>query len=212
MKRLQERRRAGRTAAMGQALCRLAGACCSRLSEQERLLAVPLFAALRMALLAVDVLATTCYGLCSRSCGAALFAGCEGLLSFTAVLNFFSVLAFAFVVLVRLNTEERAYGEALVVTLLLVWIDLFLKLGGMGTPLITIAVCFPDTLFPPFNSSLASKNCAEPCPVGDLYAIYGLYVLLKLAVGVIDVLLNTGMLLTKPRDWYRTRHGALHSS
>jgi hypothetical protein len=128
------------------------------------------------------------------------------------VLNFFSVLAFAFVVLVRLNTEERAYGEALVVTLLLVWIDLFLKLGGMGTPLITIAVCFPDTLFPPFNSSLASKNCAEPCPVGDLYAIYGLYVLLKLAVGVIDVLLNTGMLLTKPRDWYRTRHGALHSS
>ena len=89
---------------MGQALCRLAGACCSRLSEQERLLAVPLFAALRTALLAVDVLATTCYGLCSRSCGAALFAGCEGLLSFTAVLNFFSVLAFAFVVLVRLST------------------------------------------------------------------------------------------------------------
>ena len=174
-------------------------------TEEQRILAIPILGAVRLCCLIVDVLASAFYGTCSRGCGVAAYPGCEGLLGFTAVLNFFSVSALVIIVLVRWNTEERAYPEALVVTSALVLIDVLLKAGDVCTPIMLTAVCFPDSAIPPFNTSLSSQNCPKPCPVGDLYGIYAIYVLLKASSGIVDLLLNTSVLRRKPRDWYRLR-------
>jgi len=166
---------------------------------------IPVFALVRIIFLIVDMLATGFYGTCTRNCGVPTLSGCEGLLGFTAVLNFFSVSAFIIVVLIRVNTEERAYSEALVVTTALVVLDACLKVGDVCTPVLLTIVCFPESAIPPFNTTLASTNCRSPCPVGDLYAVYAIYVLLKASIGLVDLAINTGMLLRKPRDWYRLR-------
>jgi len=92
-----------------------------------------------------------------------------------------------------------------VVTLALVSLDAILKVGDIGTPIMLTAVCFPDSAMPPFNTTLAGRNCAKPCPIGDFYAVYAIYVLIKALIGAVDLSINTSILLRKPRDWYRLR-------
>ena len=50
----------------------------------------------------------------------------------------------------------------------------------------------------------AVLNCVRPCMLGDLYAVYALYAIGKTLVGACDIVLSTGFLLWRPRDWYRT--------
>ena len=169
------------------------------------MLAIPVLALFRVIFLIFDILASAFYGTCSRGCNLAPLSGCEGLLGFIAVLNFFSVGALVLIGLIRWNTEERAYAEALVVTTVLVMIDTGLKIGDIGTPITLAVVCFPKSITAPIDTPLSSRNCAKPCPIGELYSVYAIYVILKSLVGIIDVVLNTGFLLNKPRDWYRLR-------
>ena len=175
------------------------------LSEAQRLLAVPIFGLVRFIFLIIDGLAAMAYGNCARGCGQQAFPGCEGLLGFVAVLNFFSVGALVLLVLIRWFSEERAYAEALFVTRALVVLDVVLKLGDAGSPVLINSMCFPDSI-PPFNSTMSMPNCEwQGCPVGNLYAVYSLYVLLKSGLGLTDVVLNTPTLVRKPREWYRLR-------
>lgn len=176
------------------------------LTEPQRLLALPALALCRFAFLVVDLMAAAFFGTCSRGCGVVPLSGCEGLLGFIAVLNFFSVLALALIVLIRWFTEERAFSEAHYVTSVLVMLDLALKLGDMGTPVMVAGVCFPGSTLPPFNNSMLMANCPKPsCPVGDLFAVYTWYTVPKVVIGAVDVLINTETLVRKPRDWYRLR-------
>ena len=55
------------------------------------------------------------------------------------------------------------------------------------------------------SSTLLGPNCVRPCLLGDLYAVYGLYAIGKACMGTADVILCTGFLLRRPRDWYRAR-------
>ena len=128
---------------------------------------------------------------------------CEGLLSAIAALNLFSITAFALLVGVRCVTPERSFSEACIVTYVLVGLDVLLKLGDATLPIALTVHCFPESAVLGYNSSLISSNCAVPCLLGDLFAIYGLYGVSKCAVGIMDIVLATPFLLAKPRHWYR---------
>jgi hypothetical protein len=176
------------------------------LSDVQRMLAIPALGIVRFAFMVVDMLAAASFGTCSRGCDEEPYAGCEGLLGFTAVLNFFSVTALLLIVLIRWFSQERSYTDAHLVTSILVLLDVGLKLGDIGTPVMLSAVCFPESVVPPFNNSMHMGNCARPtCPVGNLFAMYALYTLLKALCGGLDLVLNTETLVRKPRDWYRLR-------
>jgi hypothetical protein len=128
---------------------------------------------------------------------------CDGLLASMATLNLFALIAFAVIVSIRYMAKERAYHEACCITYVLVAFNLLLKLADAALPVATTAQCFPDSVLPPYNSTLSSHNCAVPCSLGDLYATYALYCLAKTSVGTVDIVLTTGFLLRKPREWYR---------
>ena len=50
------------------------------------------------------------------------------------------------------------------------------------------------------------KKCTDTsCRVGDFYALYRIYALVKLVVGVCDVSINTRTMVRKPGEWYRMR-------
>ena len=115
----------------------------------------------------------------------------------------FALVAFALLVGVRVFAKERAYAEACVITYLLVALSVLLKAADLAVPWVTTVVCFPDSALPPFNSTLVAHNCDRPCMLGDIYATYGLYCIGKAIVGVADLVMSTGFLLRKPRDWYR---------
>ena len=132
-------------------------------------------------------------------------AQCEGLLASISAVNCFALLALALIVTVRYLARERSYGEACLVTYVLVACNLLLQLTDATLPIFLTTSCFPDSLLPPFNSTLMGPNCIRPCMLGDLYAVYGLYAIGKALVGTTDVLLCTGFLLRRPADWYRDR-------
>lgn len=132
-------------------------------------------------------------------------AQCEGLLASISAVNCFALLALALIVTVRYLARERSYGEACLVTYMLVACNLLLQLTDATLPIFLTTSCFPDSLLPPFNSTLMGPNCIRPCMLGDLYAVYGLYAIGKALVGATDVLLCTGFLLRRPADWYRDR-------
>lgn len=134
------------------------------------------------------------------------------MLAATATFNMFAIGTFALLVAVRVFAKERAYSEACIITYILVALAVVLKVVDLALPIALTAVCFPDSALPPFNSTLVAHNCAVPCMVGDLYAAYGLYMIGKVGVGLADLLLSTGFLVRKPRDWYRGRQGALSES
>ena len=71
-------------------------------------------------------------------------------------------------------------------------------------PLVTTLSCFSDSLVPPFEGAMNPKKCTErSCRVGDFYALYSIYALLKILIGTADLLLNTRVMFRKPSDWYR---------
>ena len=128
---------------------------------------------------------------------------CDGLLASTAALNMFSVLAFVVIVSVRWIVPDRSYTEACLVTYILVALDVVLKLCDASLPIVLTVQCFPTSVVPPFNGTLFAPNCDVPCVLGDLYAMYGFYGISKCFVGVVDLVLATPFLVSKPRDWYR---------
>ena len=73
-------------------------------------------------------------------------------------------------------------------------------------PLVTTLSCFDDSVVPPFEGAMNPKRCRDrSCRVGDFYALYSIYALVKILVCTADVLLNTRTMARKPGEWYRMR-------
>ena len=128
---------------------------------------------------------------------------CEGYLTTVASLNAFAVLSFVMVASIRWVTKDRSYTEACLVTYVIVFVELVLKLVDATLPVVVTAHCFPQSIVPPFNTTFSAYNCAQPCMAGDLFAVYALYCLAKTGIGAADLLVSTPTLLRKPREWYR---------
>jgi hypothetical protein len=79
------------------------------------------------------------------------------------MVNLFSILALVLVVAVRWVAPDRSYTEACLVTYVLVVLDVLLKLADATLPITLTTSCFPESLVPPFNSSLIARNW---CGVG----------------------------------------------
>merc|ERR1711907_650255 len=93
-------------------------------------------------------------------------------------------------------------------------VGLALKMSDIGMPIIATAMCFPDSATPPYVNHMsglvcynASENSThtrenEPCPFGDFFALYAIYCVMKVTIGVVDVIVCTPMLFTKTSEWY----------
>ena len=107
--------------------------------------------------------------------------------------NGLTVLGLILVLCIRWNAEERSFEEARRVTYMLVGIEALLKVVDVVLPLALTFSCFPGSIFPPYDSDQG------------FFANYGLYCLVKVGVGGVDVVVNTGTMAQKPGDWYRMK-------
>ena len=200
-----------------------------RLTETERILALPAFWAARLIFFLVDFMAAVNFDECAESCEMTEedmpIEGCQSTLLAIALFNFFALLALGLTLGIRWFSEERSYTEAKYVTYVLVFLEFALKILDVGLPVVVTMRCFPWSAVPPYHNRMNLLSCElnrtngeekvvngtgvwgpwTPCAVGDLFATYSLYVLAKCGLGLFDLVLNTATLCTKPRDWYRLR-------
>ena len=164
------------------------------------------FCVARTLLFGIDTVAVASFRSCAESCNLTdpPRSTCEALLLAVSWFNGLAVLGFMLVVGIRWFVEERSFDEARCITHLIVTIEILLKCVDVALPLVLTFECFTDSTLPPFDNSMSS--CPKSgCLVGDFFAMYGLYSIVKVLVGGLDLVLNSGTMIRKPSDWYRMR-------
>ena len=183
--------------------------------ELRHFLRLFVFWSLRFLFWIIDMIAASSYVPCADSCGCteevcpASRKTCHGLVLSIAIFNFFTLVAFVIFLLVRLTTDEQTSSsgdrrEAAFVTNALMFVGLLLKLADIGMPIAATGLCFPDSATPPYANYMSLSQCTgEPaCPIGDFFAIYAIYCVMKVLIGFADVVVTTPMMSQKTYDWY----------
>ena len=183
--------------------------------ELRHFLRLFIFWGLRFLLWLIDMIAAASYVPCADSCGCTEEAcpaprkTCHGLILSIAIFNFFTLVAFIIFLLIRLTTDEQSSSsgdrrEAATVTNVLLFVGLLLKLADIGMPVAATGLCFPDSATPPYVNYMSMSQCTgQPaCPFGDFFALYAIYCIMKVMIGVADVFVTTPMMSQKTYDWY----------
>ena len=124
----------------------------------------------RFCCLGVDSAAAMTYGDCARGCEEYSNL-CHSMLLSTATFNGFALATVLLFLGVRWLSEERSYRESHGITLIILVAGILLKVVDGILPLVLAARCFT----PPYYEGMASAGCGVPCVVGELFAIYALY-------------------------------------